>query len=125
MRFMRPSTGRVRREWLLLSRGDESLPRVLNIAPTPMERTVIIFPTDQGQPEMHVSGMALSSGQIIAWSPSARIHYHSAAACRWGSLSLTREDVAGFAEVILGRGLMLPTFLRCMRPPPRPSYRGC
>jgi len=83
-----------------------------------MERTVFVFSTDQCQPEPHVSGMALSSGQIITWSPTAPIHYHSAAACRWGSLSLTHEDIAGFGEAILGRELTLPPFLGCIRPPP-------
>jgi AraC-like DNA-binding protein len=101
---------------LWMSRCNESLPRILNIAPTPMERAVIIFPTDERQPALRVSGMALSSGQIITWCSTAPIHHLTAAACRWGSMSLTCEDVAGFTETILGRELTLPTFLGCIRP---------
>src|ERR1700720_329359 len=75
----------LRRLWM--SRGDESLPRVLNVAATALERTAIVFPTQQNQPEMHLSGMALSSGEIIVWNPTAPVHFRSAAACRWGSIS--------------------------------------
>ena len=102
---------------LWMQRGDESLPRVLNLAATAVERAAIIFATNQGQPETRVSGMALSSGEIIAWNPSAPIHYRSMAACRWGAISLTREDITAFSETILGRQLTTPIFLRRIRPP--------
>ena len=80
---------------VLMQHAEENLPRVLVISTRP-QRAAIIFATDQGQPAIHVSGMALTSGEIIAWDSRLEAHHRSAAACRWGSMSLTQEDLAGF-----------------------------
>src|SRR5438552_13486930 len=74
-------------ERLLMQRADENLPRVMLIAARP-ERVAIIFATEQAQPAMHVSGMALARGEILAWDSRLEGHHRSATACRWGSMSL-------------------------------------
>src|SRR5438128_517838 len=61
---------------LLMQRADENLPRVLNISTRP-DRAVIIFATDQDQSTIQVSGMSLSSGQIIAWDSGSPGHHRS------------------------------------------------
>src|SRR5437667_1827726 len=71
---------------LLMQRAEENLPRVLNISTT-LHRAAVVFATEQSQPAVHVNGVVLSSGEIIAYTGLAG-HYRSAAACRWSSMSL-------------------------------------
>lgn len=100
---------------LLMQGADENLPRVLNISTRP-DRAAIIFAMDQNQPAMHVSGTALSSGEIIAWDTGLPGHHRSAAACQWGSMSLTRQDLLDAGVAIAGRGLTAPSFPHRIRP---------
>jgi AraC-like DNA-binding protein len=100
---------------VLMQRAAENLPRVLLYAARP-QRAAIIFATDQGQPAIHVSGMALTSGEIIAWNSKLAAHHRSAAACRWGSMSLTHEDLAAFGVAIIGRELTPPSCAHRIKP---------
>jgi len=65
---------------------------------------------------MHVSGMALTSGEIIAWDSGLAAHHRSAAACRWGYMSLTHEDLATFGAAIIGRELTPPSGAHRIKP---------
>ncbi len=100
---------------LLMQHAEENLPRVLIISTRP-QRAAIIFATDQSQPAMHVSGMALTSGEIIAWDSRLAAHHRSAAACRWSSMSLTHEDLATFGAAIIGRELTPPSGAHRIKP---------
>jgi AraC-like DNA-binding protein len=100
---------------LLMQRAEEDLPRVLLYAARP-GRVAIIFATDEVQPAMHVSGMALARGDVIAWDSKLEVHHRSAAACRWGTMSLRREDLAVISEAIAERELKPPPFAHSMRP---------
>src|SRR5207244_9649552 len=93
---------------LLMQHAEENLPRVLVISTRP-QRSAIIFAADQDQPAMHVSGMALTSGEIIAWDSGLAAHHRSAAACRWGSMSLPHEDLAAFGAALIARQLTPPS----------------
>src|SRR5437879_6032343 len=100
---------------LLMQHADENLPRVLNISARP-DRAAIIFAMDQDQPAIQVSGMALSGGEIIAWDSGLPAYHRSAAACRWGSMSLTQRDLLAAGEAIVGRELA-PSFPHRIKPP--------
>src|SRR5712691_1649389 len=102
---------------LLMQRASENLPRVLNISARP-DRAAIIFAMDQDQPVIQVSGMALSGGEIIAWDSGSPGHHRSAAACQWGSMSLTQQDLLAAREGIAGRESTPPSFPHRIRPPP-------
>jgi AraC-like DNA-binding protein len=101
---------------LLMQRADEKLARVLHVSTHP-QRTAIIFATDQGQPDLHMSGMTLSGGEIAVWDTGASYHHRSAAACRWGAMSLSHTDLAAAGEVIIGREVAPPSHPRRIRPP--------
>jgi hypothetical protein len=101
---------------LLMQRAHESLPRVLNFA-TPPRKAAIIFATDQGQPTIHISGMALSRREILVWDSGLACHHRSAAACQWGDMSLPLEDLAAAGHAIIGRELAPPSFPRRITPP--------
>jgi hypothetical protein len=100
---------------LSMQRADEKLPRVLSFAP-PAERVAIIFPTSQRQPATHVNGMELSRTEMIRVDPISSYH-RSAAACQWGSMSLTQEDLAAAGYTIIGRELTPPSCAYRLRPP--------
>jgi AraC-like DNA-binding protein len=101
---------------LLMQRAHESLPRVLNLATHP-KKAAIMFATDQAQPTIHVSGVALSRGEILVWDSGLACHHRSAADCQWGTMSLPQEDLAAAGEAITGREVAPPPFPRRITPP--------
>src|SRR6202022_206040 len=102
---------------LWVQRGDETLARVLNFAPTG-ERVPILFATDQRQAAMHFSGLELAPHEIIVIGFGAASHHRSSSACRWGAISLTLEDLVAAGQAITGRELTAPPFTYRSRPPP-------
>jgi hypothetical protein len=101
---------------LWMQRGDESLPRVLNITPNG-ERASIFFATDQRQPIMHVGGLELSTDEMVVMGFVSADHHRSSAACRWGAMSLTHEDLIAAGQAIIGREVTAPTFTHRIKPP--------
>jgi AraC-like DNA-binding protein len=101
---------------LWMQRGDESLPRVLNITPNG-ERASIFFATDQRQPVMHVGGLELSTDELVVMGFVSADHHRSSAACRWGAMSLTHEDLIAAGQAIIGREVIAPTFTHRIKPP--------
>jgi AraC-like DNA-binding protein len=99
-----------------MQRGHESLPRVLNITPNG-ERASIFFATDQRQPVMHVGGMELSTDEMVVMGFVSADHHRSSAACRWGAMSLTHEDLIAAGQAIIGREVFAPTFTHRIKPP--------
>ena len=102
---------------LWVQRGDETLARVLNFAPSG-ERVPILFATDQRQAAMHFSGLELSPDEIIVIGYGTASYHRSSAACRWGAISLTLEDLVAAGQAIIGRELATPSFTHRIRPPP-------
>jgi AraC-like DNA-binding protein len=100
---------------LWMQRGDESLPRVLNITPSG-ERVSIFFATDQRQPAMHVGGLELSTDEMVVLGFEAD-HHRSSATCRWGAMSLTHEDLVAAGQAIIGREVIASTFTHRIKPP--------
>jgi AraC-like DNA-binding protein len=101
---------------LWMQRGDESLPRVLNITPS-RERASIFFATDQRQPAMHVGGLELMTDEMVVMGFVSADHHRSSAACRWGAMSLTHEDLVAAGQAIIGREVIAPTVTHRIKPP--------
>ena len=101
---------------LWMHRFDESLPRIMRITPSG-QRALILFATDRYQPNMQVSGIETSQDQIAVFGLHRPYYLRSSAACGWGTMSLTPEDLAAASESIIGRPLTPPSFPRWTRPP--------
>ena len=101
---------------LWMHRIDESLPRIMRITPSG-KRSLILFATDPHQPEMQVSGIEISQAQIAMFGLDWPYYLRSSAACGWGTMSLTPEDLAAASEAIIGRPLTPPSFPRWTSPP--------
>jgi hypothetical protein len=59
----------------------------------------------------------LRGSEIMAWDSQLPYHHRSAAACQWGSVWATHEDLAAFGAAILGQELIPHSFLHRIRPP--------
>ena len=101
---------------LWMHRFDESLPRIMRITPSG-KRSVILFATNPYQPKMQVSGIEASQDQIAMFGLDWPYYLRSSAACGWGTMSLTPEDLAAVSEAIIGRPLTPPSFPRWTSPP--------
>jgi hypothetical protein len=110
---------------LWMQRGDESLPRVLDVSPSG-ERPAIVFGTNQNQLAMHFDGRELPQHEIIITGSGVPIHFRSSGACHWGAISLSLQDLAA-AQAITGREFLsssdrlrpsLPGCRTCMERPP-------
>jgi AraC-like DNA-binding protein len=101
---------------LLMYRSDESLPRIMKVAPSGM-RAGIVFATDPGEPPMLINGVEIADGQISRNGLDWEWYLRSSAPCRWGSVSLMPEDLAAASKAIIGRELVPASFARSLTPP--------
>jgi AraC-like DNA-binding protein len=101
---------------LFMYRSDESLPRVMKITPSG-RRAGIVFLTDPGEPSMLINGVEIAAGQICRNGLDWEWYLRSLAPCRWGSVSLTPEDLAAASKAIIGRELVPASFARSLTPP--------
>ena len=101
---------------LWMHRIDERLPRIMRITPSG-KRSVILFATNTNQPGMQVSGIASSQDQIAMLGLDWPYYLRSSAACGWGTMSLTPEELAAAGEAIIGRPLTPPSFPLWAKPP--------
>src|SRR6202022_1402901 len=65
---------------------------------------------------MHFSGLELATDEIIVIGFGAASHHRSSAACRWGAISLTLEDLVAAGRAIIGRELTASPFTHRIRP---------
>ncbi len=107
---------------LWMHRIDERLPRIMRITPSG-NRSLILFATNPLQPEMQVSGIETSQDQIPVFGLDWPYYLRSSAACGWGTMSLTPEDLAAASEPIIGHPLTPPSFPRWTSPPPSVASR--
>ena len=101
---------------LCMQRGDENLARVLNVKVD--MRAAILFATDRRQAAMHFDGLELSPDEIVVMGFDSASHIRSSAASRWGTMSMTLEDLAAAGQAIIGREWTALSFPRRIRPPP-------
>ena len=101
---------------LWLQRAHENLPRLFH-STLSGRRTPVIFLTAPDQRPIQHSGMNVSPGEIVVPRQASVHHHRSFAACHWGSLSLTPDDLAEAGRAIAGRELAAPPTTQVMRPP--------
>jgi len=101
---------------LWMHRLDESLPRIMRVTPSG-KRSLILFATDPYQPTMQVNGIETSRHQLAMFGLDRPYYLRSSAACGWGTMSLTPEDLAAASEAIIGRPVTPPSFPRWTSPP--------
>ncbi len=112
----RAESARIDLHRLWMHRFDESLPRIMRVTPSG-KRSLILFATNAYQPTMQVSGIESSQHQIAMFGLDWPYYLQSSAACGWGTMSLTPEDLAATGEAIIGRPVTPPSFPRSIRPP--------
>ncbi len=101
---------------LFMYRSDESLPRIMKVTPSGM-RAGIVFATDPGEPSMLINGVEIADGQISRTGLDWEWYLRSLAPCRWGSVSLTPEDLAAASKAIIECELVPAIFARSLTPP--------
>jgi AraC-like DNA-binding protein len=106
---------------VVMSRGDDSLARVVNASVSP-PIVGIHFATDPDQPASCFGGIELPQDAVMAIGSGSQFHLRSSAASRWGDVCLAAEDLAAAAATILGRAVT-PTLWHPVRPPAPVLYR--
>jgi AraC-like DNA-binding protein len=102
---------------LLMYRSDEDLPRIMRVTRLREGlRSLIIFATSADQPETIINGVETSQNQIATLGLDLQLYLRSSTHCKWGSMSLTAEDLAAAGETIIGRELVLPPLINTVAP---------
>lgn len=101
---------------LWMQRSHDYRPRLLHTA-VGTSRAITFFQTDDQQAPLFHSGRELLPDEIMVYAPGAEHYQHSKSVCRWGSLSLTPDDLAAAGIAITGRELRPPTVTHRRRPP--------
>jgi len=107
---------------LWMTRGEETLARVLNLA-TDSGRTKIWFPTSRSKPSTHLDGLELSPREIGVFRGPIDQH-RSSASSDWGAMSLTHEDLAAGGQAS-SVSRWPPHLSRTVSDFLSPFWRGC
>ena len=102
---------------LWMQRFAESAP-VVKFTAMHRQRSIIVFLTQSNQPEIHHGGVDVSPDDIAVYRLGASVHHRTTAPCRFGSMSLTADDLAQASDALLGRELAAPLDTYRMRPTP-------
>jgi AraC-like DNA-binding protein len=111
----RVESTRIELHHLWMYRFEERLPRIVRITPSGT-RSTILFATDPCQPKMQVNGIETSKDQIAMSGQYEPYYLRSSAACEWGTMSLTPEDLATVSEAIIGHPVTPPSCPRWTSP---------
>jgi AraC-like DNA-binding protein len=99
-----------------MHRADEHLPRIMRVTRNGV-RSLIIFGTTPDQPAMQINGIETSQNQIATFGLASHLYLRSSTRCEWGTVSMSPEDLAAAGETIIGRELVVPTFIDTTTPP--------
>ncbi len=102
---------------LWMQRFSESAP-VVKYSAIHRQRSVIVFLAGSDQPPIHHGRIDLSSDNIVVYGSGAEIHHRTTAPCRWGSMSLTPDDLAKTSYALLSRELSAPADTHRIRTDP-------
>ena len=102
---------------LWMQRFHESGP-VVKFSTFHRQRAPIVFLSRPDQPAIQHGGVEVSSGDIVVYGSGVSIHHKTSAACHWGSMSLSPEDLARTSYVLDGRELSAPADTYRVRPDP-------
>src|SRR6516162_9838412 len=100
---------------LFMYRSDENLAHIIKV--TPEGRAGIFFATALGQPATQFNGIEVADDQIARKPPDWEWYLRASAACGWGTMSLSPEDLAAASGAIIGRELVPATFAYSLAPP--------
>jgi AraC-like DNA-binding protein len=116
--------GNFRAEWtgirldrVSVQHSVESLARIAYSAIDPSVAG-ICFPTEPG-PSVFIHGLEASRGDIIVYRTGSEGHDRASAACQWGAIALTHEELAAAGKAIIGRELFAPSHTHRIKPPSR------
>jgi len=56
--------------------------------------------------------------EIITLGPGQRVHVRTDGPCRWGTIRLPAQDLAGYGRALRGAGFVVPQFVARWQPPP-------
>ncbi len=90
-----------------------------NIPPWNPRRAPVVFLTEPNQPAIHHEGVDVSQDDIVIYGSGVSIHHRTSAGCRFGSMSLSPDDLAATARVFTGRNNFATADTYCIRPNPR------
>ena len=85
---------------LRLLAAEEHLPRIAFVA-TPADTVLIPLPIGSG-PSPIWGGIATQVHEIITLGPGQRVHVRTDGPCRWGTIRLPAQDLAGYGRALTG-----------------------
>lgn len=106
----------IRLNKIWMTRGEERLAGVLSGSMGP-DRVMVGFHTDAGLRPVHHCGTELSSDVLIV-NNSDLMHRRTGAAGHWGSISLTRDELASAGKTLCGRALDVASMAGLVRANP-------
>lgn len=80
-------------------------------------RSAFLFLSDLNQAPVRDRGMELAPGQLVPYPKDAETYHSSLGGYRWGSLSLTPDDLDLAANAVLGYEIKAPLVSRLLQPP--------
>ena len=101
---------------LFMQRGQESLPRVANVALDPGRRPIVFVDRADHAPFFH-SGREVEQDQLAFCGPGAEFHQRTTAPTLWAAMSLEPDDLAAAGRAIAGYDLVAPAVTRTIRVP--------
>jgi AraC-like DNA-binding protein len=101
---------------LRLSAAEEHLPRIVFVA-VPADSVVVLLPIG-GVPSSIWGGIAMQVHEIIALGPGQRVHARTDGPCRWGTIRLPAQNLAGYGRALRGAGFVVPQFVARWQSPP-------
>ena len=108
---------RIKLDHLWMQRARLSLPAVTHSVVAGDRRMIFLqFDPDQA-PILH-SGIEVPPNEIVCYPSGSEHHYRTSTSYHCGGMSLTEQDFAALADVIVGRELTVPTTMKVVRPPP-------
>ncbi len=108
---------RIELHQLDLKRGWISLPRIAYSAHH-KELCNISFHTDAEQAPTMLDGTEVRPDHISFHSLGAELYHRTTAACRWGAVSLTPDNLAAAGRAVVDYELTAPAVTRLIRPSP-------
>ena len=113
----RAMIARIDFERLWMQRVSESAP-LIKFSAVHRARAPILFLTRANQPAIRHGGVEVSGDDIVVYGSGVSIHHRTTTPCQWGSMSLSPDDLARAASVMVGRELSAPADTYRVRPDP-------
>ena len=107
---------------LWMQQSSDRLPRIIHCSHDP-RRAGILFLSHGEQASLQHDGAEFGPGEIAFYRTAASSHHRTTSACRFGTMSLTPDDLAASAKALIGRELTPPEQTRFIRPAPEAMSR--